>query len=716
MTNLSTVQNSFGSGEIDPRLLGQTDIKAYAQGVRRARNVVRLATGGLERRFGTYDLGPLVGNSRPVAFEFSDAQRYVISLSAGRVDIFSLDGDPVTSIVGAPWDGVTVFELTVAQLGDVMLLCHKNWWPRELVRTSATTFSLGLFVFDGEAGGNKIYQPYAKLARPEVTITPSAASGPCTLTASVPLFEAGHIGLRFRIGGTEVSIDGVSSPTVATGVVLGTIKTKLDPDPFKTSVGSGVVEVQHLFHGLTNGGTVTFTGSNPVAGLTLTGPYAITVIDENHYSVTVGGAASVSEDGGGSNVEITAAGAATRNWQEPCFSSVRGYPGACCFHQGRLGFAGTDAQPDGVWLSRSLIFRNFDVGTGLDGEAIQLAVGSEDISRVLHMVSNQELQLFTATRELVFLGRDGEALTPAGARIKSQSTAGTGQVQPVILDGASLFIQENGRSVSELTYSNEQGGYLAVPVSTLAGHLIAQPVSAASTVGQASRAEQYAFLVNADGSMAVFHSLRSENLAGWGLWTLGDGLIKAVETVGPFIFLTVLVRGGYRLYRLASDEIISLDGAVLHSSLTPKTSWTLDPRVRGRTVHLVTEKGYHGTRLIPGSGVVTMDLPCSQLVAGDAFYGLIETLPPQVGLPSGERARMIKRVVRTILELYDCHALRIDGQRLGTVGADVEAGVQPFTGQHEVKHLGFARSPTVVFDQSEPLPFTLLAMTQEVKV
>jgi hypothetical protein len=71
-------------------------------------------------------------------------------------------------------------------------------------------------------------------------------------------------------------------------------------DPFTTSNGSASVSVTHTDHGLATGASVTFSNqSSTVGGLTLTGPYTITVSDEDTYTFTAGGAAGSSATGGG---------------------------------------------------------------------------------------------------------------------------------------------------------------------------------------------------------------------------------------------------------------------------------------------------------------------------------------------------------------------------------------------------------------------------------
>ncbi len=724
MTRLTTIQTNFSSGEQDPLLAAQVDLKAYRNGARQMRNCARRSTGGAERRGGTYDLNAMAGLTRLAEFEFSDNQRYLIGFSHQKIEIFDMNGTLLQTIAGAPWTAAQIFYLTYTQLGDTMAIFHQEVQTRLLKRTGPSAFSLSTFAFDQSVDGNKLWQPYYKFEAAGVTLTPSGATGAITLTASAGFFTAAHVGNRIRIYDSEVLVTGYTSPTVVNATVQGTLKGKLALDPYKTANGTLEVEATHVFHGLATGANVTFSGSNGVAGIPATdldGAHAITIIDDNTYSFTSGGftAATASEDGGGPNVTFSTAGAPTRNWLEPAISAVRGWPGCGAFHEGRLWFGGTISQPDGVMGSKSLSPFNFDVGEGLDGESVQTAVGSEDISRVRHMMSNGDLQMFSATTESIFLTRQNEPITPANARIKKQSNAGVGHVQPVIFDGATLFVQENGLSVSELVYSDSEAGYIATPISTLAGHLIRNPQSCAASAGLVDRAEPTSYFANEDGTVAVFHSMRLENIAGWGLWTLGAGEVKSVAAIGPYVFFCVYVRGGYRLYRLADEQIVQLDGAVHHVSGTgAKTDWTLDARVRGRTVSIVSELGYHGDYAIDGTGALTLSVPVENVVAGDAFYFTIETLPPAVSLPQGERVGLRQRIVRAIVHFSDTYSATVNDARVETryAGEDFAGAVQPLDGHFQITTLGYSREPTITITQGEPLFARVLGLTMEVNV
>jgi len=737
---LNTEQTSWESGEVDPTLHGRSDLRAYAQGAKRMRNTARLSTGGFERRGGTYDLASLPARARMAEFEFSDTQRYVLAFSSGTVGIYDLGGGLLQTIVGCPWNETRAFEMTYSQSGDVMVICHQEFPPQLLKRTGATTFVLEPMVFDVSIDSGRIYQPYFKFDAPNLSIEPSASTGTITVEASASLFDASVIGQRWRVFDTEIEFTAVTDALNAEATVIDRLIGKLDLDPLKSKAGTVDIEVLHFFHGLETGATITLSGCNSVGfipGDQIDGAHVVKVLDEIRYQVTLTGvsfdydhdgdsttapipktAAVTSEDGGGANVEFEAAGTKTRSWTEPAISARRGYPGACCFHEQRLWLAGTPSQPDACFGSKSLLPFNFDVGKGYDGDSVQVSSGTEDVSRIFHIVSNGELAVLTATRESIFITREGEAITPNNARIKGQDSTGSANIQPVVFDGAVLFVQENRKSVSEFVFASNERTFRSVPVSTLATHLIRHPTTMAVSQGATNRSEQLAFLTNADGTCSVFHSMRSENIAGWGLWTLGAGTIESVCAVGPYVYFAVEVRGAHRLYRVSDDDMGCLDGQVKHVADTAITSWVLDPRVRGRAVGVRSELGYHGVFDIPADGALELTVAVKTLVAGDPFFYEVEMLPPIVELPNGKRTGQIKRIVSTTVLFDETYSTTVGGTRVETrlANEDRAAPITPVTGAREITHLGFSRTPTTVLSQTEPLPARVLSALQKVKV
>lgn len=301
-------QTNFSAGEVDPLMRARTDSAAHKNGAKKLRNVAMLTTGGIARRWGTRFTGSkLPGKARLVKWEFSAGERYVVALSATTATFYSEAGAQVAQLTGCPWSEAIVFQLRVAQAADTMILAHPTMQTQVIRRTGLTSFAREAFAFARSVNGNKVYQPYYKFASDDTTLTPSGATGSIVLLANGPVFEAGHVGTRFRWHGVEMEITAVASSTQATATVKGELKGRYDINPFRTTLGSDVIEVTHVAHGFVTNTVVTISGANAVAGIPaaeINGARQITVIDDNTYSfvanATPGTATPDPGTGGGS--------------------------------------------------------------------------------------------------------------------------------------------------------------------------------------------------------------------------------------------------------------------------------------------------------------------------------------------------------------------------------------------------------------------------------
>ena len=72
-------QSSFLRGELDPKIVSRVDLAAYGQGLKKARNVVPVNQGGIERRSGSVYRANLGATSRLETFIFNETQEYVFA-------------------------------------------------------------------------------------------------------------------------------------------------------------------------------------------------------------------------------------------------------------------------------------------------------------------------------------------------------------------------------------------------------------------------------------------------------------------------------------------------------------------------------------------------------------------------------------------------------------------------------------------------------------
>lgn len=69
-------------------------------------------------------------------------------------------------------------------------------------------------------------------------------------------------------------------------------------NPFSTTTGSNSVKVSHPLHGMATGNTVTFSNPVPVGGLTISGTYPVSVINQDSYTITAASNATSTVVGG----------------------------------------------------------------------------------------------------------------------------------------------------------------------------------------------------------------------------------------------------------------------------------------------------------------------------------------------------------------------------------------------------------------------------------
>ena len=543
-------QASFLSGELDPKILSRVDLAAYGQGLKKARNVIPLNQGGIERRGGTLYRADLGQASRLETFIFNQSQEYIFAFQNTQLKIYSTNGTLLQTITGCAWTTSNLSELNYTQQGDTMIVVHEDFVPQIIQRTGATTFTKSAFSFKQSQNGADTYQPYFKFADDSITLdinTTTAGAG-VTCTTSSAYFTSSYVGMKLRYQGSELTVTGYTSPTVVTATLEKDIEIELDEDPFATQQGSGVVKVTHVQHGFSTGDSITISGAEDIfddtgAGLAeanLNGTFTITVVDDNHYEFTAAASDTATEsvDGGGVRVVISGHPPTTQ-WDEQVFSSVNGFPKTASFHEQRLFFGGVTALPDGIQASKVADFYNFDVGDAEDSDSVQIQIASDQINEIRHMVSSKVLEIFTNTGEFFLKPPVSKPITPTDIQIIRQSSLGTQlKGMPKRFDGATIFIQNNGKTVREFFYNSGTEDFSSNSISLLSSHLISSPTDNATITSLGDRTEQFYMIVNDDGTLAIFTSQRSEKIAGWMLWTT-DGLIESVASTSDTIYVAV---------------------------------------------------------------------------------------------------------------------------------------------------------------------------------
>ena len=748
--------NNFQFGEVSPSLTSRTDTKVYTNAAEQVRNFFIRSEGGLKKRTGTKRLHNFGSNPAFTAlaslrqsvriepFIFSDDERYIIAFSNTRIEIFQIsptDGSvsSIQSLTSQSWlvnttSAPYLEEITFAQQGDLMFICHNTFQTRILERTGLTTFTVSTFNFDTSRDGNDIFQPYFSFQPLGMTLIATNTTGSVTLTTSGDYFVSNHVGTDLLMGDVRCRITALISATKVTATINGTLRQQLEVDSLKTFEGSGTVRVTKALHGLAVNSTVTFERAGAVGGIAnsnINGARVITAVpDENTFEFTAGSSATATSSaiGGGSPRIVT--NAATTEWSEQSYSAYRGYPAAVTFHQNRLWFGGTLAQPDGIWGSKSGLFFNFDIGDAEDNDALDLTANVGEIFSIRHLVSNRDLQIFTTGAELFIPTVANKPVTPSNAQIRRQTPFGSSFVKPTVFDGATLFIQKTGSALREFLFTDAESAYTSVAVSGLAPHLILDPVQQTSIKGALNRSESYAFLINNDGTIAVFYSVRGDQKAGWSLWDT-QGLWHSICAVHERLFV-VCARddggGSTELFLEEFQDDMPMDFCDTFSGSSSVFGSLTSHFSNNAVVKATNGNDFLGTFTISGGQIDASAVKSglSQAFIGYSFSPTLKTLPIDAAIQGGPLTGEPRQIPKVVLDLNSTLAVSVQGPSATSTTRDlvirnttdtVTGGFMErsaVTGKEEFRLLGYSRDPRVIVSQSFPLDLQINGMIVEV--
>ena len=217
MTRAFVSQTNFSAGELEPRMLGRTDLRSYENGAAKLRNVVVDTTGGVRRRSGMAYVTTAAGPGRLVALEIGSDLAYLLAFSDFQVDIYR-DG-VLRDTVATPWAQGELAQIAWAQLDDSLLITHPEVPPQRLRRQSDTVWSIAQWSF-AETEDGVTAEPFARFAGPEVKMQSSATTGTVMLDTTDDVFVAEHLGGIVRMKGKQILLTNIQMATEAVGLVL----------------------------------------------------------------------------------------------------------------------------------------------------------------------------------------------------------------------------------------------------------------------------------------------------------------------------------------------------------------------------------------------------------------------------------------------------------------------------------------------------------------
>jgi hypothetical protein len=424
-------------------------------------------------------------------------------------------------------------------------------------------------------------------------------------------------------------------------------------------------------------------------------------------------------------VEVLGTGgtsAPTLDWDEEAFSPLYGWPHAVCFHNERLVFGGSLKHPSGLWASQVGDFFNFDLADGTDDKAIWIGVAADKVVSIQHLASFKHLTIFTDQVELYQPEGDSQPWSPKTAAIKQQTGFGCHpDIRPVRFDEAMIFVQKYGHHVREFLYDAVAQNYSSDALSVMNPSRIVAPVDMAGVTASRTYDEQYAYVVMADGGLALLHSLRAQRITSWAYWQTQGQFRQVCAVNGNVFFLVERVINGATVYYLELlypdnylDSVIRLPVTVGGTSVSGITHLE---NVLAQAVN----NGYAHEPDVVSGGVYQLvdDVWGAPSVAIGLPYGVVlESMPPEIQTEDGSSRGRPLRIVKAGVQVHESVRLVTEGEGANITNIDDDYSVppDPQTGMYDFVLLGFDRGKTVTVRCDVPLPLTVLGLALEVVV
>ena len=219
-------------------------------------------------------------------------------------------------------------------------------------------------------------------------------------------------------------------------------------------------------------------------------------------------------------------------WSIGAWGEVQGYPRACTMYQDRLVLAGSNLQPQTIWMSRTGDYADFSTSDPLrDDDAVNITLGGTKADGIHSLIGSSDLLVFTHGGEWRVKGAgDAGAITPTALAAYQQTNIGTKDIQPLIAGGSVILVQAQGRKVYALGYDLNTDGYTGSEISIMSSHMF----EGKKIVDMAYQQEPDSLLwfVLDDGTCAVCTYNPEHEVIGWSRQIFSDKIAGIASKSG----------------------------------------------------------------------------------------------------------------------------------------------------------------------------------------
>lgn len=698
MSRVRPAQSNFNAGELSKRLHARFDLNIYDIGVAQLEGWIPLAEGGLDACPGFIHVGQAAGPCRLIPFEYNATQGYLIEMSAGKARFYTNDariedaGEPIELTL--PYDKAAIDALNYEQSFDVLYLFHGQHRTRELVRTDADSFDLSPLELE-----NGPFEPRNK--DESLRVSANGVSGPVTLTATGAIFEAGDVGGLFQLEADDFG--DISSWEPGITVTVGQLLT-WNERVYRVAGGSGRTGTVAPIHndGIEwdgigkgkdlndkNAGGVQLEyvcdrlGVLRITGFTSPTEVSATVLRRLPFTASTdytyeGGywdawGAYVPPEG---SVDYAYG---TWRWRFGAFSDRRGWPTCGVVWNERLVLAKGSTIYGSVAGDLNDHSKYNELGEISTDMAFVATVSNPN--PIVGMIADEKLLILTASG-MFALGPSNAAsgVGPGNLRVDRKNNEGAAAIQPVQLDGRTMYVGKSKRRMIEGDYSVDRGQQGAIDLTRYARQIGTPRFTALASQKDPNR---LLWVVRGDGTLAAATYMPDEQVLGWARRSLAPGMAaRSIASItdpsGELnqLWLAAEYGGAWHVLRLgqfrqegdATDPPM-VDMAVEYEGEADSVFGPY-PLLAGKTIQVNADDAAYRAVPVDDSGYFMLPNVATRVSAGLAFPCAVRTMPINAGSDDGPAMGKMRRISRVAISLLGARGLRLTAQ--GSTPRDLE--------------------------------------------
>jgi hypothetical protein len=747
MARVAVQLTNFTGGELSPRLDGRNDLAKYASGCKTLQNMIVYPHGSAARRSGTSFVAEVENSAektRLIPFEFSTTQTYILEFGNEYIRFYK-DGGAILeankTITGITQADPGVVSITshgfsngdTIVISGVVGMTEVNGKRFKVANVNTNDFELqdidGVDVdttsFTAYASGgvaNRVYQIATTYLTADLFQIKYAQSADVMYLCH-PEYSVKKLSRTGHTSWSITEVDFTDGPYLDDNITATTLGTSAH------TVGSGVTLTASAITGINSntgfqstdiGRLVSFRdGYGEITAFTSTTVVTITIIKDM-------GSSSASTD-----------------WALGAFSDTTGYPSCVTFYEQRLVFAGTEAQPQTLYFSRSGDYENMDEnrgGTIADDDAIIYTIASNQVNAIRFLSATRTLIVGTVGGEFsVSGGGSDDPITPTNILIKKQSNHGCANTDAIPVGNVTLFLQRAKRKVRELAYNFDVDGYVAPDMTILAEHI---SESGVNEMSYQQEPNQIIWGVREDGQLIGLTYQREQQVVAWhrhifgGAFSTGTAVCETIATIPTndkeyqtWVIVKRTIDGVTRRYveylnqfDFDEDDETSfnfLDSQLSYDGSATTTISNLD-HLEGQVVSVLAGGSAHPDRTVT-NGSITLARSSTKVKVGLPYTSILQTMRIDAGSQNGTSQAKTKRIYNITVRLYESLGVEVGPDLNNMESIPFRSSAQlmntpipVFTGDKEVEFRGNYETDGYIYvRQTQPLPLTVLSLYPE---